>query len=177
MLVFLDMDGVIVNWDEGVCKLFSNYYEWKPEHKSICDALNITKSQLWSKVRSTKGFWENLQPYPWLDELLDVLNDYEVHICTSPGICDAETFHGKATWINKYLGSKFNKNFVLTPNKWMLAKPDRILIDDYDKQITPFKEAGGHTILFPQEWNSNSHNSHRKIEYVKEKLEEIKNDI
>lgn len=180
--ILLDLDGTIVNFCGGVSRLFGKTPEWLDENwtvgiKDVCEALSIKKSQLWSRVNSTDKFWETLEPYPWLDELMDLLSKEDVHICTSPGICDANAMHGKAKWINKYLGSKFSKNFIFTPNKWMLAKPDRILIDDYDKQCNGFVQHGGLAIVFAQHWNSNYMNSHRKIEYVKERLEEIKGNI
>jgi 5'(3')-deoxyribonucleotidase len=71
-LLFLDMDGVIVDLPR------------------------------WSKDRWTDiSFWENLPKLPWADDLVGLcLRLYEVHILTTPAV--PECVPGKMRWLDRW---------------------------------------------------------------------------
>ena len=62
------------------------------------------------------------------------------------------------------------RRYALTPQKHLLAGPNRILIDDNDRNIEAFRAAGGIGILFPQPWNANHESQTNKTAYVQECL-------
>lgn len=43
---------------------------------------------------------------------------------------------------------------MLGSKKWLLAKPDHLLIDDLDKNVHQFILHGGNATLVPSDWNT-----------------------
>jgi 5'(3')-deoxyribonucleotidase len=115
----------------------------------------------WKPIREDPLFWRNLAPYPWWKELLKLLSDHceNLIIVTTPDD-DPGCFSGKKFLLNEYgLG---NLELVTAKNKWRLAAPDTLLIDDFQKHVQAWlqvhkKRYGipGHAILFPTPWNVN----------------------
>lgn len=162
--IFLDMDGVIADWNRQFCiiskidndEIIKN---WPAGVTEINDVLGITKSQMWGRVGANKDFWLDIPVFPYAHELVDYLRGrYEVRICTSPS-SDPQCVADKLKWLakNKF---KFGKKYHINPEKWPLAGPGRMLIDDMDKNIDKWANPpeswaiGGETFLFPQVWNS-----------------------
>lgn len=55
---------------------------------------------------------------------------------------------------------------ILCKEKFFLAAPDRLLIDDNDGNVDKWRSAGGKAILFPQIWNANHEWRHSPMIYV-----------
>lgn len=168
MKLLIDMDGVLCDFEGRVAKLFGKTPVWNGS-QNICEALGISKSNLWSTIKSDKYFWENLEPLPWKDELINLAISYadDVYICTSPGISDPVTLAGKANWINNNLPKRFRQDFVMTHHKHLLASEDVYLIDDSEKQCQSFNAAGGISILFPSPSNINYPYKDNPVQYVR----------
>jgi len=125
-LVFLDMDGVLVDLPQDNKHLpIGNRLEWD-------DAI----------------FWGNLPKLPWADQLVDFCfsNFDETYILSRP--CGAPSVIGKHSWMEKHYPI-LKKNVILTRSKHLLAKAGRVLIDDDCDQCARFFEAGGHTVWIP----------------------------
>jgi len=170
-IVCLDMDGVCCDWLGSVARLFGTCTrdleaKWTLGDYDINHALGIKSKDLWKAVDGCKGFWENLDPYPWNDELFKLLEPYEVHFCTSPSM-DPECFSGKVKWLYKHAPKKIKRNISITTDKWLLAKFNRILIDDKESNCLEWEKNGGKAILFPSIANSNYGMRKKPIEYVK----------
>jgi 5'(3')-deoxyribonucleotidase len=60
---------------------------------------------------------------------------------------------------------------VFTSHKELLADDDSCLIDDDEKNIKAFREAGGNALLFPQPWNGHE-TPLNPVRYVLDWLEE-----
>ena len=69
-------------------------------------------------------------------------------------ITDPLCVAGKVDWINTEIPREMRRNFLIGPNKAIAARPDALLIDDHDQNVTDFRKAGGHAILMPRPWNS-----------------------
>jgi hypothetical protein len=118
----------------------------------------------WHPINNDPLFWRGIQPYPWYRKLIEVVSGYCDHLvlCTSPSN-HHYSWGGKALWLALHkldhipcvmMGINDRKNEKPSPvGKWMMAAPDRLLIDDYHKNTDPFIEEGGKAILFPQPWN------------------------
>lgn len=153
MIIFLDLDGVIINWAKGVCNWFDVPYE--PEKITrwniMPEIVNVHPRDFWPII-NTPVFWEYLDFYPEAISFIERLQQYgEVILMTSPA-------HGCAgyrqNWIQKNLPTIFNKGkYILTPSKYACAHKGAILIDDHNENCQQFSTAGGHTILYPQPWN------------------------
>lgn len=76
-----------------------------------------------------------------------------VFVCTTPTE-DPECLAGKLEWIHNYLPKWLHRQYIMTPHKYLLAKPGTLLIDDSNDNVNAFRYAGGRSILVPRPWNS-----------------------
>ena len=171
MKVFLDMDGVITNFNKSVCTKFDlpyppQVYHFFPEIRSqvndFCD----------------RSFWENLE---WMDDGRDILRVVtETFGCEN--IClltkmmpNVESASGKMRWIQNNLPLYSNQVILATleVSKSLLAQPDTLLIEDCDKDFNEFVAVGGHGILVPRLWNRLYSQADEALQVVKSKLEKF----
>ena len=136
--LYLDMDGVLCNFDKAYRKLDPE----KADRKKFREAVFTYK------------IFEDLEFMPDAQELLNYvckLDDIRIEILTSMGTFDAE--QGNAAKYQKmhWLESKnipYKANFVRSKQeKANFAHENAILVDDSIGCITPFAAKGGHGIL------------------------------
>jgi 5'(3')-deoxyribonucleotidase len=162
--ILMDMDGVVSDFVGGVLQLFghkpSEKSNWPVGERNLakgCSGIiggQVTGNEIWEHIDASEDFWYNLEPIPEgfaLWQMLDALTD-RLYFCTSPSF-DPTCLSGKLQWMQKYFGRQFRKYFI-GADKHILATPDTVLIDDQEKNIEKFFEAGGNTILIPQPWNA-----------------------
>lgn len=158
MNIYLDMDGVIADWDGSVEKLVG-----KPRSE-------ISKRQVWKAINK-KGFdfWANLDPYPWaMDLVMELKALGKVTICSSPSH-DPMSVGGKLEWLQKFFGRRNFRDFIFTPQKHLLSRRGDFLIDDREKHADSFSAGGGTGILFPQPWNRNK-DKHDRVQYTLKRI-------
>ena len=172
MKVFLDMDGVLVDFFTGVNEIFNIT---KPPHKyNWFEDYNVTRDQL-NKVCGAR-FFSNLD---WMSDGREIeevvrrkFGSENIYLVTLP-MPNSESWKGKVNWVNKHL-SHYNKRFTIsTAPKSLLAGPNTLLIDDKDENIAEFVAAGGKGILVPRLWNKNYDCQRSALDYVEHKLDEI----
>jgi len=177
--IFLDMDGVMVDWVGGVCDLIGPQARrrrvvWPPGEYDIETALGIHTDRLWGLVnRQGVEWWAHLEPLKTNLALWAMLSDTAatVSILTTPG--PAEYVHsGKAQWIRNH-APHLLPGATMARDKHLLAGPGRLLIDDSDEKCQAFIEAGGSAIVFPQDWNSQSGWALEPLNHVKHELKTI----
>ena len=171
MKVFLDMDGVITNFNKPVCTKFDlpyppQVYHFFPEFRSqvndFCD----------------RSFWDNLE---WMDEVRDILRMVtetfgceNIYLLTKimPNVGSAS---GKMKWIQNNLPLYSNQVILVTHevSKSLLAQSDTLIIEDNDKNFNEFVAMGGHGILVPRPWNTLYSQADKALQVVKSKLEEL----
>lgn len=181
-MIFLDMDGVLSDFCGGVGKMFGVnkeelYTGWLPHHENVASRLGVESGKVWARINSNPTFWSGLEPYPWVDELIEYLDKeagQKLFICSSPGMLSEHAINGKVAWLKKYTGSRFRKNYFFTSEKWALAAPGRILVDDDTSKCKGFQACGGQVIQFPAKWNPNKDRANNPIEFVKEELERLR---
>lgn len=154
MKILLDLDGVIGDFQSAACEA----------HGIPHDEMNVTHGGLWWDgdffwppiAAKGVGFWEDIKPYPWMTEVIEVVKRYDsnFHIVTAgqPDRCP-DSYTGKVLWLAKHMGKEFS-NFTITSHKYLLASPDVVLIDDSEKNCLSFMtppdgRPGGQAILFP----------------------------
>lgn len=157
--VFLDMDGVTVDWFKGVLNLFEVpttkeilneiYFEasgWKSiEDSSFASQYGITNTEVHNRIDALgEVFWIDLEPTPFTP--LHIIEDYvrktdcELVFLTNPGTF-LHAVDGKREWLRKNLTVPFKD--IFTKEKYLLGYvPNSILIDDYYKMCKPFSETG-----------------------------------
>ncbi len=155
--IFIDMDGVLCDFISkamdvhGAAFVPGNYPagEWAVEK-----VLGIDEKEFWRRIdNASPNFWPELAPYPWKNELLLMasLHFPAMSILTSPSRHES-CFSGKRQWAKKHLDP--STNMILCRTKHLLAREDRLLIDDSDVNYQKWEEAGGKAILFPRWWNT-----------------------
>jgi hypothetical protein len=140
MKIYLDMDGVIANFEKRYIELFREHPGSSRDRKEF--------SKNWTSFIEGKNF-ESLDYWPGGPELINYLiyrfNDVE--ILTSSG---GKKYHNEVTeqknkWIKeRNLPSTWKVNVVAGRSlKAEFATPDSILIDDTLDVIDAFNKAGG----------------------------------
>lgn len=156
-IAFIDMDGVLCDFHHGVSEVFDRPELMKawPAGEYRCHvAMSIDEADFWKRIETRPSFWLYLRCYPWARNLIEAVESagYRPIICTAPThdpACAAQ----KTQWLQAHFG-RGRLDYFLGSQKHLLAQPGRILIDDSDKNCEAFAAAGGHSILFPQRWNS-----------------------
>jgi 5'(3')-deoxyribonucleotidase len=175
--ILLDVDGVMADWATAcfrVCGVTKEegYARWPAGSFEIMDALGMSEEKMWENIEAAgSGFWENLEDYAWAKKLWDHCNAIApTYFMTSPSN-DPQCHVGKVKWMQRFTGNPKFRNYLLGPAKHLCARHNNLLIDDYDKNVKNFNDAGGTTILFPQYWNANNAKKDDPLPYVFEQLE------
>jgi 5'-nucleotidase len=107
--VFVDMDGVIADFDGMKVKLGISGDELVELH----------------------GAFQMLEPIAGAKEALDELPQYgyDVWIATRPAPSHPMTYHDKVVWIMKHF-PQLKKKVIMTQHKGLLGDRDDVLIDD-----------------------------------------------
>lgn len=153
-MVYLDMDGVLCNFVKAAieaCDLpltddqVKDWNFFKPY---------MSTEEFWSRIREYTDFWYDLELYPWAKELVASLGS-EVFFLTSPG-ADPAAATQKINWLIRhgFLEDVFDDRYILTHHKYLLARPEALLIDDSMQQAKEFTDWGGHALVLKQGWNS-----------------------
>lgn len=179
--IFLDLDGVLVDFVSSALRLFDAEDIEIPEgNDNIPEWLGISVNEFYKRIDAAgSAFWAEMEPYPWTEELIDYVSSIaDWSILTSPTISPS-CAKGKIAWLNKHLtrNGYSPRNFFISPQKHLLARPDRLLIDDMERNVKSFSEAGGLTITFPRPWNSQCDFTHSPLGYTKVQLEQIQNGV
>lgn len=186
MVIFLDMDGVLADFDRGACRVHGVLWDsllahrqpghWNlrpPLSKALGQKTVMSSNQFWAPIHAERDtFWSSLPATDWMAELVNRVQSFrlEWYILTAPSLC-ATSYYGKALWVKRWFGSEF-EGMIPTPHKQLLAKPDTVLIDDRESNVQRFCDAGGHGILFPTQGNRLHHVQH-PVEYVESQLKRI----
>jgi len=163
--LFLDMDGVIVDWCKGAHEIhgLSEYdsdpdcwpYKWGPEGWDFNNEpeVNLPTHKLFEPMG--RGFWASLG---WTKDgnsiatMVDTLLGENWCLLTNPWNGDG-VIDGRRDWISRELPNMKNRVLV-GACKSMCASPNAILVDDYDKNIDEWRKHGGIGFLYPRPWNS-----------------------
>jgi 5'(3')-deoxyribonucleotidase len=125
-LIFIDMDGVLVDAEGGMKK-------WS-------DKLGISTKELFNKkFYHIPGFYRNLPPIQdAVDSFNKLCKKYEVYILSAPSWENPSSYTDKRLWVEEYLGDSAYKRLILSNDKSLFT--GRALIDDRLKYgVTKFK--------------------------------------
>lgn len=179
--ILLDMDGVLTNLVKGVADLLEidywDLYQKLMDEYDIPKVLAYNKKDFWGLIDNAGSeFWSNLEGYPWWNYLPKHLSEIaEVYICTSPSV-SPNCAKGKVEWIQRRYGKWF-REFIITPQKHLLANRNTILIDDHEKNTSKFFSHGGNVVLFPHPWNGLiMQDNMEKADYVIRQVRQIINN-
>ena len=135
--IYLDMDGVICDWDGQFikyAKMSANDYTEKYGEGGMWKLINNIGVKFWSDM-------------PWMidgKKLWDYVKQYNPIILSKPSrhpTCKI----GKRIWIQKNLGK--DVPYILEKDKSKYSDKGSLLIDDMVTNIYPWKQKGGLGIL------------------------------
>lgn len=145
--IYLDMDGVLADFDRGVTELCGI----EPMNQST--ATDKENDILWAEIRKIDNFYDKLEPVPGAIQMFNALTEkYDVEILTGipkPKRGILTSAEDKTKWVRRLLSKDIKINIVYREEKKnYVTGPDCILIDDLDKNIREWNENGGTGILF-----------------------------
>jgi hypothetical protein len=137
--IFLDMDGVLVNFDEQFKKLTGEYpKQYEQTH---------TSDEFWEAIDSAGvGFWRGMKWMPGGEALYNRAAKHDHVLLSSPSRSEVSKI-GKRLWRRDKTP---NTKLILSRShlKKNYAAPNHILIDDRENNIQQWKDAGGIGILY-----------------------------
>ncbi|MEO0444581.1 MAG: hypothetical protein AAF191_00750 [Verrucomicrobiota bacterium] len=177
--IFVDIDGVLADFTASALRVHGRSEmidQWPKGERDIPKVLGISRSQYWRAIEAEgSDFWRELEPYPWFRELIDLVQSTAPFSLLTAAPLAPSSVAGKVAWIDHHFpkveGRRF-RDFFIGSSKWLMAAPDRVLIDDAEMLVDRFSEAGGHGILFPQVWNRD-HNAKDPLATVARRLAEV----
>jgi len=138
MQCFVDMDGVLADFDRHVQDLFGFHPRQIPD------------DDLWVLVQSLPDFWLTIPVKHGARDLWSAVQPYTPVILTGcpRSHYDLAAAH-KVTWAKQHFGDTVNIITCLSRNKAQyLQSTDDILIDDRGSNVRRWRKAGGRAIYY-----------------------------
>lgn len=153
--IFLDVDGVLANWTKKACEKTSIEYPIDfefPNQGWLATRASVKKIQ---DASDSLEFWTDIEKYPWSNDIVKMVSQSGKHwnFLTKP-MKTPHCFAGKAEWMFQHYPYHWDKMWIVTGSKSTVCRgPGDLLIDDMDKNLEEWKEAGGSIF----EWKEVTH--------------------
>lgn len=177
--ICLDMDGVLSDFQTAALAAFGwrqtdephpdgvrlvhetqgeKIYPWA--EWGIASVIGVTDQKFWEHVHAQENFFSTLQEMADARALIDFIRSTGIPftVCTSPSD-DPRDAHAKTLWMRKFLGVHRFRDMMVGPQKYLMANPHHLLIDDSVSNVRKFSDYGGQAFLWPQYWNP----AHREV--------------
>jgi len=179
MIVYLDMDGVLVNFVEGTYRAFGKKYHYD----------DLLRSMRWNYFEDwgldfqevdavcTTDFWAGLR---WMHDGREIISMLEekfgkknIFLLTAP-MPNPGSGTGKIQWVKRHLPEYSNRLIISSAPKCLFARPNTLLVDDKDSNVDDFwRYGGGKAILVPRPWNELHGWANITLHVVKNSLESL----
>lgn len=159
--IFVDLDGVLADFVAGTNKAMSQVYG--EDHIHDEDEYNRNskyRSKMWTGLRKYQDehggeFWHELPLMKDAKQLWNYVSQYPVEILTATGNPEYGAGEQKYRWVAQHIDPNVKVNLTRkSSEKAAMAAPNHILIDDKEKSIQPWIQAGGIGILHTSAANS-----------------------
>jgi sulfur relay (sulfurtransferase) DsrC/TusE family protein len=147
--IYFDMDGVLADFNRGVHELC----HMEPSNQEVQS--KTADDEMWEAVRSVGHFYDKLEPMPGAVEMFALLHEKYGDKCEiltgipKPHRGIITSREDKTSWAHRILSEDLVVNIVLREEKQNFAKgAGYILIDDLEKNIKEWVDAGGTGIRF-----------------------------
>lgn len=155
--LFLDLDGVFVDFTRGAKELLNIEY---PKERLPAEEFKKFQDFIGFKIWSRKFFWQDLKELPNCQEMYSYFKKYDPTILTAypmsytPNSIEALTCEAEKTaWVSEHFGPDQSKRLVcITASlKHIYVSPKSeiisVLIDDRPENINDWNKQGGIGIL------------------------------
>ena len=147
--IYFDLDGVLADFDRGIREL-CHINPSNQASRSVAD-----DNAMWEAVKNVGHFYDKLEPIPGAINMFKTLyNRYGDKCEILSGIPKPRrgimtSGEDKIAWTHRFLGEDIVVNIVFREEKKNYVKgAGYILIDDLEKNIKEWDEAGGTGIHF-----------------------------
>jgi hypothetical protein len=156
-VIFCDMDGVLVDFDEGYKEL-TGVTTQHADSQGKNEFWSLFRDSLKNKDISERSYWANLDWMPDGKQLWDYIKGYNPYVLTAPSVNfdipfeerykveNNESMQGKTEWVQR-LPNMRKIYFRSAARKADFAGPNKILIDDRKDTIDSWNANGGIGIL------------------------------
>jgi 5'-nucleotidase len=159
MIVLVDMDGVLANWDKHYGEMLALHFpeavQIPYEERPFMNPQRVMSEQE-RTIQSLPGYYRHLEPIEGGREALEELeaNGHDVLLCSTPAPLNATCASDKYAWVEEHLGKKWVKRTILTHDKTLVLGD--VLVDD-KPVITGINEFPTWIhVLFDQPYNQHS---------------------
>jgi len=141
-MIFVDMDGVLVDFNAGAMSVFGHDELRKRQ---------ASKSETDKIMALGEKFWRDLPPMPGFDTLWNWVDKHDAHILSARAAWEAPgqsySYAGKMKWIKQHLNISISRvHIVRRSEKQIFATAHNtrnILIDDLTKNIREWEAHRG----------------------------------
>ena len=172
--VYIDLDGVLADLVLQTQRYLGQQPLLKAGECDLTKIFKISQNELMS-LFSNYNFWEEMPAFHWSKLLVEYFESFGVFIYFVTHAVDSlNAFSGKYEWFRTHLSKYKNELiFIQAECRHLLAKEDRLLVDDSDQNVSDWILSGGQAILFPQQWNSNWNLRDQSLQYMMDRYEEL----
>lgn len=153
--VFMDLDGVIVNFQDGICealKLPTPYLQEENHGKyDMAELFGLTQAQFNKPLKY--HFWLSLEKMPDAKPLMNLAKSLgKVYFLSATCVGTHGAYDGKRAWVKRHYP---NYSLICTEAeaKQAMAHGAAYLFDDRESNVDEFTARGGRGILVPRPWN------------------------
>lgn len=165
MKIFVDLDGVLVDFIGGIHRALGvnydiNNYPYEPGKWDILEDIPGIRHLAQADKKCNTEFWRGLN---WMYDgkkiweiIKSKFSPSDIYLLTTP-MPNLGSYRGKMLWINREMPEVKKDHVIVTQAEKSLFVQSigrTILVDDRDKNIIDFSIKGGTGILLPRPWNS-----------------------
>lgn len=175
MIVYVDMDGVLANFNKAGCQTFGVEYPKRSRlwHTWLRDQSGISQSEWFEIMANDPKIWDRIEPFPWTSTLVQCL---DVHApgwkILSSATHDPACWSSKARWVMQRLFpiTSLHRLVLVGGRKFELASRGDVLIDDWQENIESWKAAGGVAFKWDEFTEDMEETANQQIDSLREFL-------
>lgn len=159
--LFVDLDGVLADFDGG----FESLFRMTPHE--CCEVYG--RSEMWRLIDSRGTFFQDLPEFEGTHRFYRQISYQHPIILTA---CPSSNYESVATQKRNWVRSQFGLEVAVLPvpdaksKPYFMHRPGDILIDDYPKNIERWEAAGGVGILHEGDFNETLRRLNDSIHYI-----------